>query len=53
MMSPGEEEAERIYELVRQNRMGERSLISNFWALQRRDEEAARYLCWLLKHAER
>ena len=51
IMTPGEEEAERIYELLRAGRMGERSLLANFWCLERLDKAAAWYLAWLLKQA--
>ena len=50
-LSSAELEAERIYELYAQNRMGERSLLTNFFCLQRRCPEAALYLVWLLKRA--
>ena len=51
MLSQGEKEAERIYELYRKGRMGERSLYVNFWALKRQSEIGALYLVWLLKRA--
>ena len=52
MLSDGEREAERIYELYRINRMGERSLLANFYCLLRRSHIGALYLVWLLKRHE-
>ena len=51
MLGEGEKLAERIYELYRQGRMGERSLYANFWVLKRQSEIGALYLVWLLKRA--
>ena len=51
MLSQGEKEAERIYELYRKGRMGERSLLTNFWCLQRQSQIGALYLIWMLKRA--
>ena len=52
MLSDGEREAERIYELYRINRMGEKSLVANFYCLLRRSHIGALYLVWLLKRHE-
>ena len=51
MLSQGEKEAERLYVLYAAGRMGERSLLANFWCLKRRSETGALYLVWLLKQA--
>ena len=49
MLSVYEQQAERLYELYRTGRMGEKSLLFNFCLLQRNDETAAMYLIFLLK----
>ena len=49
MLSVYEQQAERLYELYRAGRMGEKSLLFNFCLLQRNDETAAMYLIFLLK----
>ena len=49
MLSVYEQQAERLYELYRAGRMGEKSLLFDFCLLQRNDETAAMYLIFLLK----
>ena len=51
MLSRGEQEAERLYELYRAGRMGERSLLANFWCLERESKLGALYFVWLLKRS--
>ena len=45
----GRREAETLYNLLREGRMGARSFLHNAWVLQRHFPEAAEYLLYLLQ----